>query len=344
VPEQAECPFCGQTKHRLLRVVEAEESATHFIRREHNAELHRELAAIISGLWNAESCRWLRCEGCEGEFCWPHVGGDAQFYNVAYRLHFGYPESRWEFGAALPWAPTQADPHGRVLELGAGKGAFVRLLLAKGCPANQIFAIEYSDRARAMISEIDPALTVLAALEDAKSHCDRTGVAFTHICGFQVLEHIGRPLSMLNALHDLLAPSGVICLSVPNPPRVAFNEEHGLLIDMPPNHVSLFCVKAMAALARRAGLELEHAEAAPYAAGESFREFLAFHYKRRTHTPGSIQNWVEANAPLMLARATGGVLALPSAIRSMPGRTDGPSLFFVLRKPQQAGASRASEL
>ena len=321
------CPLCLATSGRILYRVTPGESAKVFIRPTINPEGYRELESVIGALWGGGECRQVRCDVCESVYAWPHRAGDARFYNLAFREHMRYPQNRWEFAAAAQFVAR--DAKGPMLELGAGDGAFVRTLRSAGVPAGAIHAVEYADAPREQIAAIDPALSAFSSLEQ---FLERAGPnACSHVFAFQVLEHVQQPVEYLETFRGLLQAGGLVCMAVPNPGHIETNEQSGLLLDMPPNHVTRFTVKGISALAERAGFEVVHSEVEPFVYRDWLREFLSYHFKRRVQNEGSVQHWIERKLPWRLATMAGAVLAMPSALLHSMKPNEGGSLFCVLR-------------
>jgi len=221
-----------------------------------------------------------------------------------------------------------------MLELGAGDGAFLRTLQAAGVPMSSVSAVEYSDEARKNLKRIDPSLNVFADL-DQFLHASAPN-SCTHVFAFQVLEHVPEPLDYLRSFGRALRPGGLVCMAVPNPGRIEANEQNGLILDMPPCHITRFTIQGVSALARQAGFELIHSEIEPLVYRAWFREFLSYHFLRRTQNDGSLQNWMETKLPWRLATIGGALLGFIPALSKSVGPKEGGSLFCVLRNSPAA--------
>jgi SAM-dependent methyltransferase len=321
------CPLCLTSTGHVLYSVGPEESAGAFVRPTHDKPAYQDLVEIIRDLWNGQECRQIRCDGCASVYSWPHRAGDSRFYNLAFKEHMRYPQARWEFFAAVRFLDSQAQ--GGLLELGAGDGAFVRILRAHGVAAGNISVVEYSDAARRTLAGIDPSLHVFGGLEEFLDVTPPN--VLSHVFAFQVLEHVETPLEYLRAFRRSLRIGGLVCLAIPNPAHIEASERNGLVKDMPPNHVTRFTVQGVSALAGQAGFELIHQEVEPLNYKEWLREFLSYHFKRRVQNEGSIQNWLEKTLPWRAATLGGALLAVPSALVYSFKPKEGASLFCVLR-------------
>ncbi len=306
----AACPACGAAGGRVLHEVSSAEAAQHFVLAEADAPRHRALEAHIRTLWGGPRCRVLACPGCGLCRADPLVAGDEPFYTLAYR-RTGYPQDKWEYRetrralAALPAAST-------LLEIGAGDGAFLRSVVPSRFRPGDVLATDYSDYGRRAITALgvrcEPLdLRALPAAEDGR---------FDVLCLFQVLEHLDRLDEAMARLGRLARGRAALFVAVPNDHQVAFNEAHGALLDMPPNHLTRWTEAALRRLGARHGWRLaEHrVEPEPFAARA--RRFLEYRFLRAAQRPGSVPNRIRRLAPSAARRLLDAAwvgLTLPSA-------------------------------
>lgn len=123
------------------------------------------------------------------------------------------PIERYEFkpffGSSHFWAINQCfklSPTTKVLDIGCGKGAIGSKLKEHGF--NELFAVEIDAEARSFVqniyTKVEPNIEVFE------------GKKFGLILLLDVLEHMSDPFSYLAKVTELLAPQGVILISVPN--------------------------------------------------------------------------------------------------------------------------------
>ena len=123
------------------------------------------------------------------------------------------PHARYAFkplaGSSHSWALKQLSPHidGRsLLDVGAGSGWLGRCV--KPLNPRRTVAVEIDRRSHDTLNAIyDCVESEIAELASEKFDC---------IALLDVLEHLPRPAEFLSKLRLLLAPSGIILLSVPN--------------------------------------------------------------------------------------------------------------------------------
>jgi 2-polyprenyl-3-methyl-5-hydroxy-6-metoxy-1,4-benzoquinol methylase len=145
----------------------------------------------------------------------------------------------------------------RVLETGCASGHMSALLSAQGCT---VVGMEIES------SIVEPAMewlerVVIGDLEDPAIWSELSGESFDAIIFGDVLEHLKDPLTSLRAAAQLLAPAGVVIISVPNithaDVKVALIKgdfpysENGLLDR---THISFFTKESLIDLVREAGL------------------------------------------------------------------------------------------
>jgi hypothetical protein len=111
-------------------------------------------------------------------------------------------------------------------------------------------------------------------------------------------------------------------IAVPNAARIEFNELHGALLDMPPNHVGRWNPDCFAAIARRHDWQLadHQLENEPFAA--RLKEFALFRFLRAQQRVGTLPNMVGKLRPRLLRLAVGGSLAAGYAVASLQTLAD----------------------
>jgi SAM-dependent methyltransferase len=147
----------------------------------------------------------------------PTAAAYADFYEHAYETFFpsrarliSHQQIPSETAARRIGAYRKLLPPGsRVLELGAGDGAFLRALTA--LPAVDGAGIEPSSLCHDICRELGGRI-VANSLEEMTA----PAVPYTHAAAFHVLEHCVNPVETLRALGGQLADGGVLFIEVPN--------------------------------------------------------------------------------------------------------------------------------
>lgn len=122
----------------------------------------------------------------------------------------GYKKARPMIRRRFEKIAGQLGEKGRLLELGAGDGAFLRHLAVER-PRWELACVEVDRNTRPERDAL-PGLVQYAAPEEVVE----AGARFDWICAFHVLEHVLEPRGLLDALRACLAPKGRLVLEVPS--------------------------------------------------------------------------------------------------------------------------------
>lgn len=138
-----------------------------------------------------------------------------------------------------------AKPSGRLLDYGAGAGGFARFMAGRGFEA-----VGLEPYSLGTTLEEPHLRLVRAPLAKVKGELGQ----FDVITMWHVLEHLERPVPLLEELRSLLAPGGVLVVSVPN--FASWQSElfkGGWFHLDPPRHLLQFDPATLEACLRRAG-------------------------------------------------------------------------------------------
>jgi len=148
---------------------------------------------------------------------------------------------------------------GRLLEIGCGEGWFLKAALAAGYEAR---GLEFSDYG---LRRFNPELAGRVAFGDAFEALDRLidEKSAVEVCVMEhVLEHVLDPEALLARLPAILAPGGVVAITVPNDFSAVQREAQALgHIDQafwvaPPQHLNYFNADSLPRLMSRMGFEV----------------------------------------------------------------------------------------
>lgn len=170
------------------------------------------------------------------------IAGDERFYRyLAQLLPDYYHAERWEY----PFVRRLTAPSDRVLEIGCGRGFFLRSL--EGRVADAI-GVEFNRAA------IDGKVTRFPIVESAIEQVAAAAPErFSLVCGFQVLEHVVAPDAFLAACVKCLRPRGILALATPNHASAMLRRREDAF-DLPPHHMGHLSAPVYERLARRYGL------------------------------------------------------------------------------------------
>lgn len=217
---KAMCPICYNENGHILWSINSKQAAQHFVLQEKSPERFAKLASHIEHLWRKDTCDVVQCDVCEFVYSNPYVAGDERFYRLAYDRS-GYPTWKWEFQQTYDVLRRSQAPNTKLLEVGAGDGAFVRKIAEDIIPKENILCTEYSEYGRSQIEQFG----VECLSEDIRelSNTEIDG-SFDIVCMFQVLEHMDRLDVLFKKLSFLTREGGSLFIAVPNQRRIKFNE------------------------------------------------------------------------------------------------------------------------
>lgn len=251
----APCPVCdaecsGKPEFRYT----AERAALHFCPPWRDSGRHERLLHVIRRMWPNGVVQVRHCDQCGFSFGDPFRGGDDAFYRILHE-QMGYPAWRWDYDAALAQPSVRALQGGRVLDVGAGAGAFLSRLGEDW----DTHAVESTEITRAVLE--GKGIKIHESL-DAPTLNALAG-SFDLITLFQVLEHISDFYPVLRACRMLLKPGGVIVITVPDGDAMAEQERMTGCPDMPPNHIGRWSPNSLSLALRKSGLSPQHAVPEP---------------------------------------------------------------------------------
>jgi len=305
------CPVCKSEQTDILYAVTPEEAAQHFVLREGDYERHRKLSAHIERLWHGSVCVVRRCLKCQFGFADPYVGGDAMFYQLAYPRAV-YPSERWEYGRTIETLEKDGFEGQRVLEVGAGFGAFLDKIADDHAPRSGITALEFSNRAIEVLREKG----YRAIQEDIRSVDLEPG--FDAVFLFQVVEHLDGLDLLFSRLAELVRVGGRVFISVPNAGKVDFQESSGSLLDMPPNHIGRWSRSAFPIIAAAHHLEVNTVDVQPFAIASFIKEDIGYGYLRKAQESGTLLNWSRAQRGTKGGKLLGAAFAVACAPLRVP--------------------------
>ena len=240
------CPVCSTPcAAPPLHHYSATQAATHFCPPTRNLDRFQRLEASIRKLWQGDECVALRCGSCGFGFGYPFVGGDETFYGILHEQK-GYPSWRWDYDYAIKEALANV-PTGKVLDIGAGIGAFLHGLGGDW----QLYAVESTESNRGDLEK--RGVQVFRELEQAATEHAGT---FQAITMFQVLEHIAEFAPVLKSCRSLLRSGGYIVITVPDGDAMERQERLTGCADMPPNHINKWTPNSLRIALEAAGFEV----------------------------------------------------------------------------------------
>jgi 2-polyprenyl-3-methyl-5-hydroxy-6-metoxy-1,4-benzoquinol methylase len=175
----------------------------------------------------------------------PSIIGDERLYDHLQRFDWYYANDKWEFRVALSGLAKGQ----KILEIGCGRGAFLKMAREKGLDA---CGLELNERACAMARE--EGLTVY---RHNLYNCDLPEAGTFDACfAFQVLEHVEDPFRFCRAMLGMVKSGGMVGIAVPNADSFVGRSE--TILDIPPHHVTRWLPQSFAVIAKLLNASLGH--------------------------------------------------------------------------------------
>jgi SAM-dependent methyltransferase len=257
---------------------------------------------------------------CDLVFFAPAAEGDSAFYAALYRRldAGGRLRAAGRDRAEYAHAASRIQPGDAVLEVGAGAGAFARLI-----PRARYVGLDPNPGAYAA-READIRAETLA------DHAAAQAGAYDVACAFQVIEHVADPLRLVTDMLRCVKPGGLLMLGAPIWPS-AMTAIPDFVFNAPPHHLSWWSAAAMRALADRLGLVVEDVRPLAPVAAQPLIHWMGRLAPLKAPTQGpwfaARRSWYASLAlAALFGRAAAALLPLPRNAAPM-------FILLVARKP-----------
>uniref|UniRef100_A0A9E8CSC9 Class I SAM-dependent methyltransferase n=1 Tax=Bosea sp. NBC_00436 TaxID=2969620 RepID=A0A9E8CSC9_9HYPH len=201
-------------------------------------------------LWSCQTCGFGRFD--------PPCAGDAGFYEAISAQDY-YVHDKWEFELAI----EDLDRVGarRVIDVGCGSGAFIRLL-RQSRPALEVEGYEITP---VLVESLRAqGVKMLTGTLDEVTRTSSSIPPFDAVCMFQVLEHTPDPVAFFDTFAPLVRRGGWIIVSTPDEGG-PISEFWNALTELPPHHVSKWTEAAYRTLLEERGFRVERVRREPLA-------------------------------------------------------------------------------
>ena len=226
------CPLCENKEISKLKNIKKKDLL----------QLYKKLTKIDFSYLINQDINLCECKKCKLKFYYPLITGDEKFYNSLQHFNWYYGDGKKEhLDAALYINFTD-----KVLEVGSGKGTFVKYL-----PTKDYTGLDFSSNAKAMAAE-NGVVIENEMIEDYALNNENT---FDVVVSFQVLEHVMNPRSFLEAKIKSLKVGGKMIIAVPSEDSFLKYCTNNIL-NMPPHHVTLWSDITFKFIANEFNLEI----------------------------------------------------------------------------------------
>jgi SAM-dependent methyltransferase len=193
-----------------------------------------------------------KCLDSGYRFYYPfNTSGDSKFYEDLEKFSWYYMDWKWEHEIAS----NIIEPKDRVLEIGCGRGSFMKKVQQKGAGC---IGLELNENA-ALYGQ-DKKVKILN--ESIQNHVKNNHERYDVVCSFQVVEHIAKIKEFLQASVDTLKPGGKLIVSVPNNNSFIILENK-LILNMPPHHMGLWDINSLINIQQFFGLRVKYIHIEP---------------------------------------------------------------------------------
>jgi SAM-dependent methyltransferase len=332
IQKKITCPVCFATNAHLLWSASSKQAAQHYVLQEKYPERFLELVSHIEILWGQNTCEVVRCDKCG--FCYsnPFIAGDERFYSLAY-IRTSYPLWKWEFQQTYNVLNKCSGADLKLMEIGAGDGAFVKRIAENILLKENIFCTEFSEYGR---QEIDKFGVTCLSIDFRNLSNVELKESFDVVCMFQVLEHLDRLDVSFQKLNWLMKSGGSLFIAVPNTSRIEFNELNGALLDMPPNHIGRWNKKCFEVIGKQNGFHIEDYKINEYSFISMAKQFIFYRMLRKSQRSGSFENRLFKinNRYLlrimkMIGFAVNSIMAIPALIKKNSWQGDSQWIHFI---------------
>lgn len=201
-----------------------------------------------------------KCLDTDYRFYYPfHIAGDGTFYDQLQKQTWYYSDWKWEYQVAY----EAFQNAGSLLEIGCGKGSFLKNMQSKGITC---IGLELSEDA--IKTGKKEGLDIRNEL--IEQHVEENEERYDYVCAFQLLEHVSAVHSLLQASLQVLKKGGLLLVAVPNNNALFFKYKgHKInhldhlyqatrLLNLPPHHMGLWNKKSLENLSKVYPLRLDN--------------------------------------------------------------------------------------
>lgn len=232
IVETNNCLLCDGEKLTLLEIVDKDLLVNKY----------KDLTGVDFSYLINVNLKYNECGECKLRFFDPLITGDEVFYNSLQKLDWYYMDEKAEYIDAK----KHIKKTDRVLEVGCGKGAFVKFL-----PTKQYVGLDTSTEAKEMALKDG----IIIENESIQNYAVKNLNKFDVVVSFQVLEHVSDPSSFIQSKVDALRVGGKLIIAVPSEDSFLKYATNSVL-NMPPHHVTRWTDETLCFIADKYNLQI----------------------------------------------------------------------------------------
>jgi len=228
------CPSCKSSSINLLESINI-----HDLDKLYKCGFNYSVRELFSEMSSIDFCQ---CKKCDLRYFTPMVAGTQEFYEYFQNFDWYYFDDKPEFLFAKEYIKDDDD----VLEIGAGKGAFSKIISTM-----RYTGLEFSQNAIEVANKNGVNLISQSIEDYSKTNNNKHDV----VCNFQVLEHVCDVNSFLKSSIRCLKPGGTMIISVPSVDSFS-RYVRNFTLDMPPHHLTRWTDLALRNIANEYGMKM----------------------------------------------------------------------------------------
>ncbi len=228
------CPLSGSAKVVLLEKISKDTLAKMYEKMLNDS--------MLSEFNSIKEISFYYCSESDLKFFYPMVTGSELFYEKLQNFDWYYLDEKEEY----EYASSYIKPADKVLEIGCGKGGFSEKITAQ-----EYTGLEFSQKAQTWAYQKN----IKVLNESIEYHSINHSEKYSVVCSFQVLEHIAKINSFIQASIKCLQPGGLLIYSVPSADSFLASVKNNIL-NMPPHHISWWSDKSLQYIAHIFGLKI----------------------------------------------------------------------------------------
>jgi len=214
------CPLCGSTS-----INKKEEFPSDVLINLYKKTYNLDISYLAK---NYELISYYHCKNCFLRYFYPDIGGDDKFYSLLQKKDNYYFKDKFEYQVVKKYFKKDKD----VLEIGAGKGAFSKLINYK-----TYIGIELNESA-IKLAKKEGVNLFYGSIHDFISKSENHE-KYDIVCTFQVLEHVFlKDLNLfINSSIKALRKGGKMIIAVPSDSSF-LGETPNSILNLPPHHLT----------------------------------------------------------------------------------------------------------
>lgn len=280
------CPACKSVEYTTLHTVNSEESVKHILKK--TDERFITLQNHVKSLWHGDECKIIECKRCGLVYASPFIAGDSKYYNLIYQDNSAYEEWKFEYEETYNELLKITNKNLKLLEIGAGTGEFVKKVSENLVPKDNIHCTEYSEFGKHEIEKIGITCYTLDIRDPEFINMNNK---YDIICMFQVLEHLDNLDDFFTKLNMISNNSAHLFIGVPNNVQRKIYDDGGMILDMPPVHLTRWNINSMNSIANRYNWSVYQHKAQPQSFLTNIKNFTRIYYHKKL----AISNKIELN-------------------------------------------------